>query len=180
MPIHYETLTLETLQVVQPLCDALMAYQKNQATLHPEWFDGMNYATRMVPAYKAALENHMIVAYDGDRPIGYAYSNICSKTTYSGGFATLAPVDFFDFSTVEGNEVGCLSQFYLMPEYRGTGIGSALFNQSMDWLNNFPQIKDTFIFVSNGNTPAFDFYQHKGFKHSHDILEGFIHVLRNT
>lgn len=179
MNLRYEVLPLEKLHLIQPLCDALMAYQKEQATIHPEWFDGMSYETRMIPAVKAALENHLLVAWDGDNLVGYAYSNICQKTIYSGGFATLAPVDFFDFSTVTGETVGCLSQFYLTPSYRGSGIGGKLFDQSMTWLKTFTEIEDIFIFVSNGNDTAFEFYKHKGFRHSHDILEGFIHVLRN-
>lgn len=46
-------------------------------------------------------------------------------------------------------------------------------------LKSFESIDDLFIFVSNGNDSALRFYQHKGFKISHDILDGFITVLRN-
>jgi ribosomal protein S18 acetylase RimI-like enzyme len=49
----------------------------------------------------------------------------------------------------------------------------------MNWLNSFKDIKDIFIFVSNGNKNALKFYQSKGFKISHEILDGFITVLKN-
>ena len=49
----------------------------------------------------------------------------------------------------------------------------------MDWLNSFKSISDLFVFVSNGNDNALKFYQSKGFKVSHQILDGFITVLRN-
>ncbi|HPY56273.1 MAG TPA: GNAT family N-acetyltransferase, partial [Sedimentibacter sp.] len=98
---------------------------------------------------------------------------------YSGGFATLQCDAFFDFDSVETEDVGCLSQFFIKENYRNTGIGTAMFNMSMDWLNSFKEIKDIFIFVSNGNENALNFYLNKGFKVSHEILDGFITVLRN-
>ena len=58
---------------------------------------------------------------------------------------------FFDLSSVKRNDVGCLSQFYIKEEYRQYGIGSKLFNMSMEWLNKFDDVEDYFIFVLNGN-----------------------------
>lgn len=51
---------------------------------------------------------------------------------------------------------------------------------SMEWLNTFDDIEDYFIYVSNGNENALEFYKRKGFTVSHDILEGFITVLRSN
>lgn len=179
MNIHYEVVSGENIGCIENLCNELMAYQKSEAHLHPEWFDNMCFETRMVPSVKSAKANFIVVAKDDDEIIGYAYSNISSKYTYSGGFATLDPVDFFDFDSVEGEDVGCLSQFYIKEAYRNLGIGSALFRKSMDWLSSFKSIRDLFIFVSNGNDNALSFYLSKGFKTSHDILGGFITVLRD-
>ncbi|WP_224771445.1 hypothetical protein [Metabacillus idriensis] len=50
---------------------------------------------------------------------------------------------------------------------------------SMEWLKQFDDIEDYFIFVSNGNDNALEFYKRKGFSVSHDILDGFITVLRS-
>lgn len=80
-----------------------MAYQKSKACIHPEWFDNMCFETRMVPSVKSAKDNFIIVAKDNNEIVGYAYSNICPKHTYSGGFATLKPVNFFDFDSVKQN-----------------------------------------------------------------------------
>ena len=101
------------------------------------------------------------------------YCNISFKETYSNKFAT-----FFDLDSVKNAEAGCLSQFYIKEGYRKTGIGSVLFEKSIDWLNSFESISDLFIFVSNGNDNALTFYRNKGFKISHPILDGFITVLR--
>jgi GNAT superfamily N-acetyltransferase len=133
----------------------------------------------MLPSVKSSKANFIIAAKDGDEIVGYAYSNISPKHTYSGGFATLEPVDFFDFNSVKGDDVGCLSQFFIKENYRKLGIGTVLFKESINWLNSYKAINDLFIFVSNGNDNALNFYLGKGFKISHQILDGFITVLRN-
>lgn len=180
MNINYEIISDDNISCIKDLCNELMAYQKSKAYIHPEWFDNMCFETRMIPSVKSAKTNFMIVAKYNDTIVGYAYSNISRKTTYSGGFATLKPINFFDFDSVKGDYVGCLSQFYIKQDYRNTGIGTALFNKSIDWLNSFESINDLFIFVSNGNDNALKFYENKGFKISHEILDGFITVLRNS
>ncbi|MFZ5967264.1 MAG: GNAT family N-acetyltransferase [Bacillota bacterium] len=180
MNIHYEVISDDHIICIKDLCNELMAYQKSKAHIHPEWFDNMCFETRMIPSVKSAKANFIIIAKDAHEIVGYAYSNICPKGTYSGGFATLEPVNFFDFDSVKSDDVGCLSQFYIKEGYRKTGIGTVLFEKSMDWLHSFEPISDLFIFVSNGNDHALKFYQGKGFKISHQILDGFITVLRNT
>ena len=50
---------------------------------------------------------------------------------------------------------------------------------SMKWLNQFDDVEDYFIFVSNGNNDALEFYKRKGFVFSHKILDDFITVLQN-
>jgi len=179
MSIHYEVISNDDIICIKDLCNELMDYQKSKAYIHPEWFDNMCFKTRMLPSVKSAKSNFIVVAKNDNEIVGFAYSNICAKETYSGGFATLEPVDFFDFDSVNSDDVGCLSQFYIKEDYRKTGIGTVLFEKCMDWLNSFKSIDDLFIFVSNGNHSALKFYQDKGFKISHDILGGFITVLRN-
>ncbi|HZX46896.1 MAG TPA: GNAT family N-acetyltransferase [Clostridia bacterium] len=134
----------------------------------------------MIPAIKSAKANYIVVAKDGGEIVGYAYSTVAPKRIYSGGFATLQCDAFFDFDSVEGDDVGCLSQFFIKEEYRNKGIGSVMFDMSMEWLRSFENIKDIFIFVSNSNDGALKFYKNKGFKVSHDILDGFITVMRNS
>lgn len=180
MGIHYEVIPEDNLICIKDLCNALMAYQKSKTHIHPELFDNMCFETRMVPAVKSAKANYIIVARDDNEVVGYAYSNISPKKTYSNDFATLECESFFDFNSVKNDDVGCLSQFYIKEGYRNTGIGAVLFAMSMEWLHSFEAISDLFIFVSNGNDNALKFYLDKGFKISHQILNGFITVLRNT
>ncbi|MGE5632261.1 MAG: GNAT family N-acetyltransferase [Caulobacteraceae bacterium] len=179
MSIHYEVISEDNIIYIKDLCNDLMTYQKSKAHLHPEWFDNMCFETRVIPSVKSAKANFIITAKDDNEIVGYAYSNISPKNTYSGGFATLEPVDFFDFDSVKSDDVGCLSQFFIKEGYRNIGVGTVLFEKSMEWLNSFRSINNLFIFVSNGNDNALKFYLGKGFKISHQILNGFITVLRN-
>ncbi|WML60388.1 GNAT family N-acetyltransferase [Neobacillus sp. PS2-9] len=175
MAIQYEVISEDNISCLKDLVNELMAYQKSKATIHPEFFDNMNFETRMIPSVNSAKYNYIVVAKDDDKIVGYVYSNISPKETYSNDFAT-----FFDLDSVNNEDVGCLSQFYIKEGYRSLGIGSVLFEKSRDWLRSFPTIDDLFIFVSNGNDEALKFYEGKGFKISHQILDGFITVLRNT
>ena len=175
MSIHYEIISDENIHCIKDLCNELMSYQKSISYIHSELFDNMSFETRIIPSVKSASANYIMVAKDENEIVAYVYSNISSKETYSNEFAT-----FFNLNSVENDEVGCLSQFYIKEAYRNIGIGTVLFNKSMEWLNSFKSISDLFIFVSNGNDNALKFYQGKGFKISHQILDGFITVLRNA
>ncbi|RSD28401.1 GNAT family N-acetyltransferase [Mesobacillus subterraneus] len=173
--ILYEKITPDHVDLIKDLCNELMVYQKSLATIAPERFDSMSFETRMLPSVENASANFILVAKDGEQIVGYVYSNVSPKDVYSSEFAT-----FFDMDSVKTAEVGCLSQFYIKEGYRSLGIGSVLFEKSMEWLDTFPEIEDRFIYVSNGNEAALNFYISKGFKVSHQILDGFITVLRNT
>lgn len=179
MDIRYEVLKEQDASKIKDLCNELMTYQKSKASIHPEFFDAMCFETRLLPSLKSAQANFIIAALDGKQAVGYAYSNIAPKRIYTNDFATLKCEAFFDFESVQGENVGCLSQFYIRDDYRGKGIGSALFERSMDWLTA-QYVKDLFIFVSNGNEQALKFYLDKGFCVSHEIMDGFITVLRNN
>ncbi|TQR21255.1 GNAT family N-acetyltransferase [Psychrobacillus vulpis] len=175
MNITYEIIPTEKVESCRDLCNELMVFQKSKAYIKPELFDHMNFDTRMIPSINGAIHNFIVVVKDEDDIVGYVYSNISTKETYSNDFAT-----FFDLSSVSGNNVGCLSQFYIKEGYRQYGVGSTLFNMSMEWLKQFDDVQDYFIFVSNGNDDALKFYKRKGFSVSHKILAGFITVLRNN
>ncbi|MFZ5945421.1 MAG: GNAT family N-acetyltransferase [Bacillota bacterium] len=174
MNIKYEVIPIEKADYCRDLCNELMVFQKSKAIIKPELFDNMSFETRMIPSIKNALHNYIVIVRDEEKIVGYVYSNISPKEAYANNFAT-----FFDLSSVSKNNVGCLSQFYIKDGYREKGIGSVLFSMSMEWLNQFDNIEDYFIFVSNGNDNALDFYKRKGFVFSHKILDGFISVLRN-
>lgn len=108
-----------------------MIFQKSKSSFYPVFFDGMCFETRMLPALKSSKANYIIGAFDDNELIGYAYSNIAPKTIYTNDFATLNCDSFFDFDSVKGDDVGCLSQFFIKDGYRSMGIGKV----SMDISN---------------------------------------------
>jgi GNAT superfamily N-acetyltransferase len=173
LAITYEMVNEENIECLRDLCNELMVFQKSKAHITPELFDSMNYDTRLVPSVKNAIKNYIVLVKDDEKAVGYVYANVSAKEAYDNDFAT-----FFDLTSVDEAYVGCLSQFYLKDGYRDKGIGSVLFRMSMDWLKQVQEIKDYFVFVSNGNDDALQFYKRKGFTVSHDILDGFITVLR--
>ncbi|QKE75560.1 GNAT family N-acetyltransferase [Arthrobacter citreus] len=175
MNLTYEAIDEDQIELCRDLCNELMTFQKAKATIKQELFDHMNFDTRMVPSVKKAIHNYIVIVKDEDKVVGYVYSNISPKEAYSNEFAT-----FFDLSSVHIKNVGCLSQFYIKEEYRKYGVGSVLFKMSMKWLKQFDDVEDYFIFVSNGNEDALEFYKRKGFSVSHTILDGFITVLRSN
>ncbi|HET7627085.1 MAG TPA: GNAT family N-acetyltransferase [Bacillales bacterium] len=174
MRLTYEQIPDEKIHMCRDLCNELMAFQKAKATITPERFDVMRFETRLLPSVKSATHNYTVVVKDGDEPVGYVYTNISPKEAYDNHFAT-----FFDMDSVKGSHVGCLSQFYIKEGYRKYGVGSKLFHLSMEWMKQFEDVEDYFVYVSNGNEDALQFYKRKGFVVSHDILGGFITVLRS-
>lgn len=175
MKLSYEVISTEDIDCIRDLCNELMVFQKSKAYITPHRFDNMCFETRMIPSVKNAKDNYFMIAKDGNDVVAYVYSNISDKRAYDNDFAT-----FFDIDLIDNQYVGCLSQFYIKEEYRRRGIGGILFDSALDWMNSHSDITDTFIFVSNGNDGALEFYKSKGFIVSHDILDGFITVLKNA
>ncbi|MBN8192957.1 GNAT family N-acetyltransferase [Bacillus sp. NTK074B] len=176
MHLMYEVIPESQAESCRELCNELMLFQKSKASIAPERFDSMNFETRLLPSIENADHNYLVIVKDPEKNeeiIAYVYTNISPKEAYSNDFAK-----FFDLSSVQNENVGCLSQFYIKEGYRQFGIGSNLDSMSMEWLATFEDVEDYFVFTSNGNQEALAFYQKKGFTISHDILDGFITVLR--
>ena len=164
------------------LCNELMAYQKAQAIMAPELFDGMNYETRLLSTFINSPLNQLIVAKENDMPIAYVFSTI--DNVASGDKSALpewAPVvkgqetlGFYPVRDDFPTKVGCLNHLYVKDGYRGNGLGSKLLEQALSWLMSFPDVNLTFVYISNGNHAALDFYLKHGFTFSHDVFGGFI------
>ncbi|MCL1905521.1 MAG: GNAT family N-acetyltransferase [Clostridiales bacterium] len=164
------------------LCNELMAFQKAQAIIAPELFDAMNYETRLLSTFINSPLNQLIVAKDGDTPVAYVFSTI---ENVEGGDKSAIP----EWAPVKDGEealgfypkwdklparVGCLNHLYVRDGYRGCGLGAKLLKQAMEWLTSFFDVDTTFVYISNGNGKALDFYLKQGFTFSHDVFGGFI------
>ena len=163
------------------LCNELMAFQKAKATMAPEAFDTMNFDTRMKKSYEGALESQVVVVKDNGVPVGYVFSTIENVENGKGSLPKWAPVEegenwigFYPEWVALPRKIGCLNNLYLLEQYQGMGIGSKLFDMAMEWLESISDVELVFIYVSNGNDEALDFYLKRGFDFSHDVFGGFI------
>jgi hypothetical protein len=84
--ITYELITDGNIEICRDLCNALMAFQKEQATIGKEAFDMMNFDTRMKVSYAGALRAHVVVAKDGDKAVGYIFSTIDETPEEARGY----------------------------------------------------------------------------------------------
>ncbi len=180
--ITHEIVKDGNIEQCRDLCNELMAFQKSQAVIAPEAFDSMNFETRLKTSFENALQKQLIVIKDNGLPVGYVFSSIES---ISGGDKSSIPdwapvsegqtvLGFYpDWEELPG-KVGCLNHLYFRPEYRGLGFGSKLLEVALEWLEGFDDVPMTFVYVSNGNDYALDFYLKHGFTYSHDVFGGFI------
>ena len=178
--ITIEIISDENIESCRQLCDELMAFQKSKATMHPEKFNGMNFDTRMKKSYEKALEKQVILLKDKGIPVGYVFSTIEEfGAEVRTSFPQWAPVSensigFYPDWVSLPQKIGGISNLYLQEPYHGTGLGSKLVKMATDWLESFSGINLMFVFVSNGNEAALDFYVRNGFTFSHDVFGGFI------
>jgi len=183
--INFEVVTGGNIEICRDLCNELMAWQKSLAIMAPEQFDGMNFETRLQSTYMNSPQNQLIVAKDGAVPVGYVFSTI---EQVSGGdksdIPDWAPVndhtEMLGFYPAWDNfpaRVGCLNHLYVRDGYRGCGLGVKLLERAMTWLESFPDVGLTFVYISNGNLAALEFYLKHGFTFSHDVFGGFIQAV---
>lgn len=163
------------------LCNELMAFQKSQAVIAPEAFDGMNFDTRMKKSFENAIASQVVVAKDGDATIGYIFSTVEKVENVNGPFPAWAPAaqgkpiqGFYPDWPDLPEKVGCLSNLYFRDAYRGTGLGTKLTAMSTEWFRSLPDIDLVFTYISNGNDNALKFYLNHGYTYSHEVFGGFI------
>ena len=176
--LRIETIVDGNIEPCRSLCDELMAYQKSKAIVEPERFDGMSFEIRMKRSFEHALEKQVVVARDGDTPVGYVFSTIDVVTEQDRtAFPDWAPkkgMGFYPVWVEMPQKIGCLSNLYIRDGYRCTGLGTRLFDQTMQWLESFPDVDLIFVYISNGNDAALRFYLDHGFTLSHQVFGGFI------
>ncbi|GLC82983.1 GNAT family N-acetyltransferase [Lacrimispora brassicae] len=178
--ITFEVICNDDIQQCRELCNELMAFQKSKAAICPENFNSMNFDTRMKKSYESAHDSKVIVVKDNGVPVGYVFSTIdLVDTDAKDAFPAWAPADenmigFYPDWVKLPQKIGCLSNLYLRDQYRSMGIGSKLFEMTMEWLESFTDVNVIFVYISNGNEDALDFYLNHGFTFSHDVFGGFI------
>ncbi len=180
--ITYRTITDGNVEICRGLCDALMAHQAEKGVIHPEVLKAMNFDNRLKPGFEGAAEKQLVVAFDGELPVGYVFSTASleaeaaktAKPGWAAGLTGIHETGFYPDWLPLPAKVGCLNNLYVRPEYRGRHIARNLCDQAMAWLRAVPDIRYLYVYISNGNDGVIDFYKSYGFEYSHDVSGGFI------
>lgn len=178
--ITFEAIENGNIEQCRELCNALMEFQKSQATISPESFDSMIFESRMKKSFENALRSDVVVLKDDGVPVGYVFSTIDEITEeIRNALPDWAPrvpngIGFYPDWVKLPKKIGCLNNLYFRDEYRGMGLGSKLFDLAMEWLESFDDTDLSFVYISNGNSAAYDFYIQRGFTYSHEVFGGFI------
>ncbi len=169
---------------IKDLANSLFKMQSERANKYNRILAGMNYETRGVrQGFENAGLRYMLVAYDGETPIGYVYCDAFEVVDFLKTFRPqwphfeeLIPQDTLGLYPPQLEcPVMCshLNNLYIRPEYRGQGIGKHLMDSAMEWLKNVQSAQYIFVHMSNGNN-AGPFYEKYGFEYSHDVFDGLI------
>lgn len=177
--VLFETILGDRIEEMRDLCCELMAHQKSLATISPGSFDKMNFDTRMKRSFETAEDSQIVAAKDGPLAVGYVFSTI-ENAVPAVSLPDWAPpgsertLGFYPVWLKLPCKIGCLNNLYLRGSHRGMSLGDRLFDASIGWLESFSDVGVTFVYISNGNTRAMDFYLSRGFTYSHDVFDGFI------
>lgn len=161
------------------LCNDLMKFQADHAKIKPEVMASMNFENRLVPDYSHASRKYIAVAYDGDKPVGFAFASVSEVTEddvneKSIWAENMGGLGFFPDDYGVPTTIGTYKLLFVDSNYRGLNIGRDLSQMIMKWLNSHDDVKDLWVFVANGNEKVAKFYEKYGFTHSHKVFNGFI------
>ena len=76
MNINYKVVTTDNIDFLEGLCNQLMNFQAEHATKRPDIMASMNFNNRLKPEYVNNSRKHMVVAYDGENPVGFAFATV--------------------------------------------------------------------------------------------------------
>lgn len=181
--ITYRDCTAEGSEICRDLCNQLMQHQASMSAneLYRDILGNMTYDSRLKRSFDGAEEKLLLVAFDGDKPIGYLY--VAGEMVTEGGKNFLPPWasrmpegklnGFYPEWLEVPVKVGALNNLFVLPEYRGLGIGDELTKRGMEWLRAVPDAKYLFVDISDGNN-VIPFYERFGFQYSHDVAGGII------
>ncbi|MBS7525658.1 GNAT family N-acetyltransferase [Fusibacter paucivorans] len=180
--IVFKEITDGNVSSCRDLCNALMKHQADNGIIHAEVLQAMNFENRLKPSFEHSNEKQLIVAYDGEIPVGYVFSSAENETeeartmipSWATALSGADKIGMYPDWLILPNKIGCLNNLYVMPAYRGRHIAAALCDQAMRWLTQLEAVAYLYVYISNGNDEVIDFYKQYGFAYSHDVFGGFI------
>jgi GNAT superfamily N-acetyltransferase len=137
--IKYKVLPKDKIDLVRPLWEALNEYHKKKSVHFKEFFEHFTFEQRFKKYGKASIKLRIDMALVKDEPIG-----VC-------------------LSSYDARKEGRLDTLYVVPRFRGKGIGTVLMKRAMKWFKA-SGVKGTTISVLYGNEEVFPFYAKFGFR----------------
>lgn len=177
--ITYRVVKEDNIDFLRDLCNGLMNFQAEHATIRQDIMASMNFDNRLKPEFKNDASQYMVVAYDKEKPVGFAFAStevitekmVSSKT----GFAkALEGVGFYPKDFDAPKKIGTFKMLFVDASYRNHHIGWELSNRAMAWLKAQEDVEELWVYVANGNDIVGKFYEKYGFEFSHDVFQGFI------
>lgn len=179
--INYKIVTTDNIDFLEGLCNKLMKFQADHAKIRADIMASMNYNNRLKPEYASTPRKYLVVAYDEERPVGFAFSAIGSVTEEDlkrkpGWASELNGIGFYPENYEVPKTIGTFKILYVDDEYRGLNIGRQLSDMGMAWLNSHEDVDDLWVYVANGNEIVGKLYEKYGFRLSHSVYNGFIYA----
>ena len=179
MNIEYKIIESSDIDFLEPLCNSLMTFQADLATIRKDVMASMNFNNRLKPEYESTERKHMVVAYDGNVPIGFAFATITDvlteHLTMKPSWAEdLSGLSFYPENYTAPKKIGTFKLLYVDEQYRGYQVGKKLSNMLMNWFDENHDIDDLWVYVANGNEVVGTFYEKLGFDYSHSVFNGFV------
>jgi ribosomal protein S18 acetylase RimI-like enzyme len=150
MKLKFNLAGKEGLDLIQPLWEKLNDHHKNQTSDFKEHYKNFTFQERKEVLLNKALEGDMYICLAEDEESGTLLGYIV--TTIS-----------------QGNE-GEIDSIYVEEEYRLMGIGDALMQRSIKWMDE-KNIKTKKVAVATYNQAAISFYERYGFRRRSVTLE---------
>jgi ribosomal protein S18 acetylase RimI-like enzyme len=152
---HVRTGSVADLDLVGPLWVAVHhQHSETMPQLAPYVSDGETWRVRreLYEELLAKPDTLLLLAFAGDTAVGY-------------GLAHVMPVDdsWISDTWVTGPRIGEIESLSVLPQYRGSGLGSELLDRLEQHLQA-TGVEDLILGALPGNTDAIRLYQHRGYQ----------------
>jgi diamine N-acetyltransferase len=146
--VTYMQILKQDIEVIRPVWEKLRRYHQTQSVNFKEFYDAFTFEVRTKKMLELPEDNLFVeAAVDVEgKAVGYCMSS----------------------ASIDG--VGELESIYVEVEFRKSGVGSRLVQNSIEWMKN-RGCKKISVAVANGNEEAFPFYEKFGFRHRLTVLE---------
>lgn len=135
---------------IKELWEALNDHHKEKSLHFKEFYNKFSFDTRKADLIKQAQNRHMQVAVAFDDEV-----QICAG---------------YCISSVDNDHTGEIDSIFVLPSYRGFGIGEQLMQKGLQWMDEMGAEKIV-VNVAAGNEQAFGFYEKYGFYPRRTMLE---------